>query len=365
METKMASIEVDIIRDDLPPIRKNSAVKIGYDVWLLFKKLPYLFDVFGGPGPLSVLGRHELDEFYFSMNPFDLWKMARNLIAFTMNVFLAFQDVLFLLGLFCLFSPFALLAPFLFISTLPLILYSSSATYVVESSKKNTYPNEKWFLLNGISTPLWWHAQNGRRAERMFKRPVNLIHKRSKGVLLDMLGCMINRSYNTVSEPVLATKHAIKEALLNDNHRKVVLLAHCSGGVVASIVVDLLLKDKDLSDRKLHKLEIYTFGSAADEMKGGFVSSRRLSHIEHYINSHDYVAQTGITEYKRLNQAHYSGLIFKAYQKGHFFNQHYSHLLERRAYTNRRGAKSRLYDYLRGGTPSDKVEIEVAVFSAE
>jgi hypothetical protein len=354
METKFATIEVDIVREDLPAIRKHSPVKVGYDVWLLFRNIPRLFDLLGGPGPLDLFGRQELDELYFSWNPFDFWKVMWNAISLMNSVFLVFQDLIFLTAVTLLFSPLALLAPLAMFAAIPVLLLSLFRTTVNPSSKRNTFPNEKWFMLNGPVT-WWWHLQNGRRAERLFKRPITLIHKRTKGFILDILGSLIGRSYDFESEAVMVTRQAIKNALLDGNTHKVVLLAHSTGAVTASVVVDLLLKDGEIGDRQLHKLEIYTFGSAADEMKGGFLDTRRIPHIEHYINSHDFVAQTGVNHYKRLNRANYAGNIFKAYKKGHLFNQHYSHLLEKKAYTSRNGIKSRLYEYLKGGIPSSEL----------
>jgi hypothetical protein len=364
METKFATIEVDLIREDVPAIRKHSPVKVGYDVFLLLKNVPFLFDLLGGPGPLSVLGKHELDELYFSWNPFDFWKVMWNTISLANSFFLVFQDVIFLSAIALFLSPLAFLAPFLMMAAIPLVLLSVIRTSVSQSPRRNTYPNEKWFMLNGPVT-WWWHLQNGRRAERLFKRPVTLIHKRTRGFILDILGSVIGRSYDSESDAVLVTKQTIKTALLDSNLNKVVVLAHSTGAVTASVVVDLLLKDNDITDRQLHKLEIYTFGSAADEMKGGLLDTRRIPHIEHFINSHDYVAQTGINHYKRLNRAHYHGTIFKAYHKGHLFNQHYSHLLEKQAYTNRRGANCRLYEYLKGGIPTSEILGKIEILSSE
>jgi len=326
--------------------KKNDLIKLGYDLVLLVKKIPYLFDMLGGPGPFSIFGSHYLDEFYFSMNPFEWWKNIRNTADIFLNIYLLNMNFALILLLTLTFSPLFFLVPILIPFYVPFFLYYIISSSVKKSSIANNYPQEKWFFINSTCVPSWWLRQNARRIEQLFGRPVTIIHNRTFGLLFDLLDCILSRSYNIPNDTVEVASRVLKETLVNSQIRKVVLLAHGKGGITAFLLAEQLLKDPVITNAQIAKLEIYTFGSAADEFWKELTAVRRISHIEHFANSHDYIAQIGVLKYKEINRGNYSGHLFEAYNKGHFFNQHYSHLLEKRAYRNSEGIHSRLYSYL-------------------
>lgn len=139
---------------------------------------------------------------------------------------------------------------------------------------------------------------------------------------------------------------------------KVVLILHSQGGIQGGLIVDWLLEQ--LSQEKLGKLEIYTFGCAANHFNNPRVSARptakhptasAISYIEHYANERDFVARWGI-----LHSIHplpavaksaamrtealaaaggeggveagkarggYQGRVFQVPESGHLMGQHY------------------------------------------
>lgn len=139
---------------------------------------------------------------------------------------------------------------------------------------------------------------------------------------------------------------------------KVVLILHSQGGIQGGLIVDWLLEQ--LSQEKLSKLEIYTFGCAANHFNNPRVSAKptakhpsasAISYIEHYANERDFVARWGILH--SINplpgvaksaamrtealaaaggevgiksgkaRMGYQGRVFQMPESGHLMNQHY------------------------------------------
>lgn len=60
----------------------------------------------------------------------------------------------------------------------------------------------------------------------------------------------------------------MKKALSNEKNTKVVLILHSQGGIEGGIIVDWLLQS--LPQNQLYKLEVYTFGNAANHFNNPF-----------------------------------------------------------------------------------------------
>ncbi|KAG0307298.1 hypothetical protein BGZ99_001487, partial [Dissophora globulifera] len=90
------------------------------------------------------------------------------------------------------------------------------------------------------------------------------------------------------------------------------------GGIIASMVVDRLLAT--LEESFLKKLEVYTFGSAANHMNGGHC----LKHIEHFANESDFFASSGVMTYYQTARNKYDNMLYIDWGKtGHLLNMHY------------------------------------------
>lgn len=84
------------------------------------------------------------------------------------------------------------------------------------------------------------------------------------------------------------------------------------------MVVDRLLAT--LGEDHLKKLEVYTFGSAANHMNGGHC----LRHIEHFANEFDFWASSGVMTYYPLAGNKYDGCLYvDPGRTGHLLNMHY------------------------------------------
>lgn len=118
---------------------------------------------------------------------------------------------------------------------------------------------------------------------------------------------------------------ALVDILSEPNVNKVVLIVHSQGAIEGGMVLDWLYTT--VAAQQLRKLEIYTFGNAANHWNAPVISSlkvpgrkdgtakissarngdgtgeeRIIKYIEHYANEGDYVARFGILHF-RLDQA--------------------------------------------------------------
>jgi hypothetical protein len=125
------------------------------------------------------------------------------------------------------------------------------------------------------------------------------------------------------------------------HYKKVVLIIHSQGGIEGSQILDWLLGD--LPEDLIAKLEIYTFGNAANHFNNPVkvvtrstvappppitpnpAPARILKHIEHYANSGDPISMFGVLNfiYSRAHDNRFVGKLFERKGSGHMLNQHY------------------------------------------
>ncbi len=73
---------------------------------------------------------------------------------------------------------------------------------------------------------------------------------------------MIQRNFNYASTDIRVAYRIVKETLYNPQYSKVVFILHSQGGIEGGLVLDWLLQE--LPQDLLTKLEVYTFGNAAN-----------------------------------------------------------------------------------------------------
>lgn len=135
----------------------------------------------------------------------------------------------------------------------------------------------------------------------------------------------------------------LKTTLYDPAVKKVVFILHSQGGIEGGMILDWLLQEvpADL----LSKLEIYTFGNAANHFNnpykdvGAQASARRggdsdgrlkkaVRYIEHYAHTDDFVARWGVLNFLcnfsfAVSGSRYVGRVFEYPAAGHQFVQHY------------------------------------------
>lgn len=222
-----------------------------------------------------------------------------------------------------------------------LIAWPSQGPRIVESTvsqddglQPQRYQGERWVFINGICTGRSGLQENVNRISLLFRRKVQGIHNQSYGMIGDFVECLLQRCLSYSTMDVRVAVEVVKGHLLDREVKKVVLLAHSQGGIIASMVVDRVLME--LSAEGVGKLEIYTFGSAASHFHAPPINTTGLPyadtdpapvirHIEHYANEYDMVPRWGVLyAIKNLLDNRYAGNVYvRVGATGHMFVDHY------------------------------------------
>ncbi|KAK5056187.1 hypothetical protein LTR84_012740 [Exophiala bonariae] len=363
----------------------DSAAPISYtsNPFLLFVKDLGLFvaNIFTSGGILSIVRplaptpSGSLDELYPS---------RQNIWAILLHAFLVVVQLVFLVSL----APFAIGIP------LPILYFLYVVGFVVGNQyftillngrrKKGLFKSndrytegrkldehERWIFINGVAVGNHWLQTNLDKLALTFRRPIYGIHNQTRGIIFDVIESIIQRDFGYATLDIRQAYSAMIEILSDKDIHKVVAILHSQGAIEGGLVLDWLYAT--VSPDQLAKLEIYTFGNAAnhwnapsskvttngaesigdtDESMGS--SSRReveqqrtpgsvrenatrtVRHIEHYANLHDYVARGGILHFRpdpaqppgasvenQVDPNRFVGRLFKRNASGHLMNQHY------------------------------------------
>lgn len=124
------------------------------------------------------------------------------------------------------------------------------------------HAHEQWIFLNGVAVGSHWMQSNLDRLALTFKRPVLGIHNKTSGVIFDVIECLIQRNFTYATKDVRRAYAIVKDKLYEPEITKVVFILHSQGCIEGGLVLDWLLQElpRDL----LAKLEVYTFGNAAN-----------------------------------------------------------------------------------------------------
>jgi hypothetical protein len=180
--------------------------------------------------------------------------------------------------LFILLLPLAFLLPvwtaaagigiFLLVNSALCLLLNGSpwqTTYTSDPKLAPALPehaHEKWVFLNGVAVGQHWLQSNLDRLAITFRRPVLGFHNRTAGIPFDILECLIQRNFGYATHDIRACYKIIKDTLYDPTYSKVVFILHSQGGIEGGLALDWLLQE--LPQDQLSKLEIYTFGNAAN-----------------------------------------------------------------------------------------------------
>ncbi|KAL8639322.1 MAG: hypothetical protein Q9226_008882, partial [Calogaya cf. arnoldii] len=213
----------------------------------------------------------------------------------------------------------------------PRILYSTTDSPTAPTT--DLHPHEQWVFINGICTGSSGLQANIDRLSQLFGRQVLGIHNRSWGIFSDILECLLQRCLGYKTLDVRVACEIFKEYLMDEEVKKLVLVAHSQGGIIASMVVDQMFME--LPDDVMGKLEIYTFGSAASHFHNpptsslvatsSFAQTTTIPYIEHYANEKDMVPRWGVlySTCKLLNNRYAGNVFIRDKATGHMFVDHY------------------------------------------
>ncbi len=254
---------------------------------------------------------------------------------------------------------------------------------------------DQWFFINGVATNEAVAVMNASFLARLFHRPLTVVLNSTNSLVVDLAECAVGKSLEIMTEPARVAFPLIAEAVADPACRRVVLICHSQGTIIASNVLEALVSrafrrklygalslrkvaggihlPESLDERlDLRKLEIYAFANCADTMEHVPGLASRSSRapvpwIESFGNERDVVARLGmLAPAARLRGIRIDGPIFcRPGAWGHLLNEHYlfaiaDHLAAPEEvadpYPRLAGEHSvsrpRLYDYYAGGPAS-------------
>ncbi len=213
--------------------------------------------------------------------------------------------------------------------------------------------------------------------QKLFGRSFITIHNPTQGLSQDLVESAMEKFTNVNTEPVAAAFVEIAQALADPGVKRVAVVAHSQGTIIAGDVLDLVyyaldpagksyldrtnmnsedlavflaqsygtIKSDDLARAVASvqrsakgvpgKLELYMFANAASRMCY-LDPVRRLPHIESFANEHDLVARLGCLAEDRFHEEdliRIDGPVFLGPNRyGHLLNAHYLAAAERRGF---------------------------------
>ena len=124
---------------------------------------------------------------------------------------------------------------------------------------------------------------NLNRLALTFKRPILGIHNRTSGILFDVVECLVQRNFGYATGDIRTCYKLLKEVLYDPSKSKVIFVLHSQGGIEGGMVLDWLLQE--MPQDLLAKLEVYTFGNAAN----------------HFNNPHRHIVSQSLSTLKPLS----------------------------------------------------------------
>jgi hypothetical protein len=218
----------------------------------------------------------------------------------------------------------------------------------------NSFPDERWFYINGIGTNGVVARMNSQYLAELFHRPMTVIQNSTNSLAIDLTACVVGKGLKTnpninneysMTEPAVKATSAILDALNAPQTKKVVVIAHSEGTIILSnvlqaiakviddaktraVLASTILDVKDLVERlmvttksvvseslknilsrsivefcreglsgsfthKLAKLEVYPFANCANKMTY-IDAANQYPYIENFANERDIVARLGV-----------------------------------------------------------------------
>jgi hypothetical protein len=113
---------------------------------------------------------------------------------------------------------------------------------------------ERWFFLNGCCVSGHNVQQNVDVLSETFGRPIFAIHNRTYGVLGDLFECILQRAFDLFTEETRVCYEYIKSYCADPEVKKVVMIAHSQGCIMAAQILDQLYVDLPVD--AIAKLEV-------------------------------------------------------------------------------------------------------------
>jgi len=101
-------------------------------------------------------------------------------------------------------------------------------------------PDESWMFINGICTDQDVARINAEYLVELFGRPLTILHDSTCGLIPDLIECAAGKGWGSLTAAGRLALHPLAAALLNPDKRRVVLLCHSRGTIIAAAVLHAL-----------------------------------------------------------------------------------------------------------------------------
>jgi hypothetical protein len=101
-------------------------------------------------------------------------------------------------------------------------------------------PEEKWFFINGICTDERLARLNAETLAAAFVRPIVPLYNSTDSFVFDLAECAARKGFDTVTEAVSMNLLPLVEALCSARVKRVILICHSQGRIIASIMIKWL-----------------------------------------------------------------------------------------------------------------------------
>lgn len=146
------------------------------------------------------------------------------------------------------------------------IIFHSNPRYAAPDQAR--FAHEQWVFLNGVAVGSHWMQSNLDRLALTFGRPIVGIHNRTSGIIFDVIECLVQRNLGYATRDIRMCYPILKAKLYDPRYSKVVFIMHSQGAIEGSMLLDWLLQE--LPQNLLSKLEMYTFGNAANHFNNPY-----------------------------------------------------------------------------------------------
>lgn len=121
------------------------------------------------------------------------------------------------------------------------------------------------------------------------------IHNRTSGILFDVVECLIQRNFSYATSDIRICYKALRDVLYDPGKSKVIFILHSQGGIEGGLVLDWLLQEtpQDL----LSKLEVYTFGNAANHFNNPHrhIFSQNLAQLDPHAAMSTFMSESSMS----------------------------------------------------------------------
>ncbi|KAK0673621.1 hypothetical protein QBC41DRAFT_311193 [Cercophora samala] len=233
-------------------------------MWDVYYFFHYLWAIFYVVWPVTPTDSAELSELSFTYG--NVLSLGVHLVLVVLQ--LGFIVALPFMVILPVWTAVGLIAGFMGVNKLLCMVLNGRGDQVEYRSDpeyaeaRKEHEGEVWIFINGVAAGEHWMKSNLNRLAVTFKRPILGIHNKTAGILFDVVECCIQRNWQYATKDVRVCYRIIKEKLYEPQNTKVVFILHSQGGIQGSLIIDWLLQE--LPQDILSKLEVYTFGNAAN-----------------------------------------------------------------------------------------------------